>query len=155
MITPSDLFELAAFDLPRIKSEAAARRAISTAYYAAFHAIAWAGANLFNGPEQVRQRIARSYDHAAVGKMAAEMASRAKLPGADPGLAVIARNFPQLYRMRQTADYDLSADVTWKDGADSILQALDLMRHLDTLKAQPAFAELLLLPLLRDAARRG
>ncbi len=83
------------------------------------------------------------------------MADKAQLPGADPALAVIARNVPQLYLMRQTADYDLLADISWKDGPDCILQALELIQNLNSLKADPASAEFLLLPLLRDGNRRG
>lgn len=156
MIGPDDLLDLAAFDLASIRSEASARRAVSAAYYALFHAFAQAGAKLVTAPADVQARLVRSYDHGAMRSMADEVERRARAKeSVDPRLVLVARTLKVLRETREVADYDLAATLSWDLAAVSVAKAIEAVALLRQVESDPATAEYLLMPLLRDRNRRG
>jgi uncharacterized protein (UPF0332 family) len=113
-------------------TEAAIRRAISTAYYALIHLVTAEACNLW-GVSSQRGRLARQFDHKRMRDASAEvvrthLGSRAldsalihrKSPEAiEISLAVVARAFVLAQQSRHRADYDLTwtptrAEAQWE-----------------------------------------
>ncbi|WP_166507224.1 hypothetical protein [Frigidibacter mobilis] len=92
---------------PSICDQASLRRAISSSYYALFHALARAFANAIVGEDEGRPRKAwvevyRGVDHGAC-KEACKKASEVDFP---QPIQHVADAFQQLMLARQSADYD-------------------------------------------------
>ncbi|MGD0481352.1 MAG: hypothetical protein ABSA42_14350 [Terracidiphilus sp.] len=103
---------------PGKPKQASLRRAVSTAYYAVFHLLAWEAANQATptSPSGLTVRVTRSLEHNSM-KRAAQQFESGNLPDAIKPLvsssvpAVLieaARNFILLQDERHAADYDLT-----------------------------------------------
>lgn len=101
------------------------RRAISSAYYALFHAICSDAADLL-GPdvsEEVRHRIRRWFDHAQIKVLCGRLTKPQldqplfELIGTAPSqdLRFVASNFLLLQNERHLADYDAGYATTWEE----------------------------------------
>jgi uncharacterized protein (UPF0332 family) len=109
------------------------RRAVSAAYYAVFHAIARAGADLLVGTvsaqrsEKAWRQVYRSLQHG-------EAKSRCQnLPASFPQeLADVAEAFVALQKLRHDADYDPDAAFLRRDVQSHILQAETALTKLRT-----------------------
>jgi hypothetical protein len=101
---------------PRRPRQASLRRAISAAYYAAFHLLLDAAGRAFvPGASRAAERelLRRSIDH---GSMKAACQERSWWPRpVPPDLEIVLRLFPQLQDARQKADYALHGLVTRAD----------------------------------------
>lgn len=87
-----------------------ARRSISTAYYALFHALAGSNADLLAGPPAGSQswlRVYRALDHGSAKRVMAD--PRRTPPEQDDALAAFANVFVGLQEQRHAADYDPTA----------------------------------------------
>jgi len=116
--------------LARSYNETDVRRAISAAYYCLFHAIIEDSAIYLvpSGNLELVARVRRAFDHAPMKK--ACVAVRDWKPGSqgaswtnlfrsepDPKLREVARAFVYLQDQRHLADYDLTRDMPWAEGA--------------------------------------
>ncbi len=107
------------------------RRAISTAYYALFHALAEDAANLLVGvgrtaPDEPWTRVYRALDH-GVARNACREARAQSFPSA---LVTVADAFISLQIQRQDADYDPMASFTRAQALYAITQATIAIRSL-------------------------
>ncbi len=101
------------------------RRAISSAYYALFHAICSDAADLLapDVSDQVRHRIRRWFDHAQIKLLCARLTKPqldqplSDLIGTAPSqdLRFVANNFLLLQNERHLADYDAGYTTTWDE----------------------------------------
>ena len=108
--------QLAQLD-PRRPKQANLRRAVSSAYYALFHLLAWEASALYAAEPGMAARINRTHNHAEM-KKASSMIANDKLPKAvQPSgggyttpldLKSVANAFVRLQQARHEADYDLS-----------------------------------------------
>lgn len=99
------------------------RRAISTAYYALFHAVSEEAANLlvgarFNGQPAWIQ-VYRSLNHGAAKTACGEIRKSITAPG----LKLCADSFIDLQEQRHTADYDPTYRPSLADALDAIGKA--------------------------------
>jgi uncharacterized protein (UPF0332 family) len=109
---------------PKKPRDADLRRAVSAAYYALFHAVARAGADLVvgtisaNRSNKAWRQVYRALQHG-------EAKTRCEsLPNAFPqGLQDVADALVALQKLRHDADYDPTASFTRKDVQNHILQA--------------------------------
>lgn len=102
---------------------ARARRSISTAYYALFHALAGSNADLLVGQPSGGQswlRVYRALDHGAAKRVMAD--PRRTPPEQDDALAAFANVFVGLQQQRHAADYDPAASFSL-DAARSVVAA--------------------------------
>ena len=116
MIAPHELiasaYKLVA-SVGAVPSEADLRRAISTAYYAVFHALAASNAELVAGQPQTPmssyawERVYRRLDHGR-----AQNNLRAIMDQLSPNGENFARTFIELQGLRQEADYDPNFSIT-------------------------------------------
>ncbi len=109
------------------------RRAVSTAYYAVFHAVARDAADLLVGAGAASKRpewyqVYRALDHGP-----AKVACIGVRTGGGP-LALVAEAFVDLQIARQGADYDPAFRV---DGSDAISHCDRAARALSTLSQVP------------------
>ena len=128
MIDPRELiaacYKLAPPTVLPPPSEVDLRRAISTAYYAAFHTLAASNAELIAGQphsgmsSHAWERVYRRLDHGR-----AQNNLRAALPQLSPGGANFARTFIDLQKLRQEADYDPNFSATHTRTINMISQA--------------------------------
>lgn len=126
--------------------QACFRRAISTAYYALFHLLVSEASG--NWRQEIdRPLLGRLFGH---GKMKAACFA---IPGADPKstrqippfdqrtpedhLRAVARIFLEAQFERETADYDLSRDVTMVDAGDQIERVADAFKSWDAIRGGP------------------
>lgn len=125
MSLESDLLKLAR-RLVRLEKgkpkQSTLRRAVSTLYYSAFHALAKDTARLVGppSPQGLRNQVARALNHRRM-KTVCVAFSKANVQGLpkpiqslvsdpiEPELASIAQLFATLQEQRHTADYDLNA----------------------------------------------
>jgi hypothetical protein len=159
LIEPEDLLHAAVeFLFVDGYSEAALRRAVSTAYYGLFHTIAAAGAALFSGPPELRAQIARGYDHASIASACKQLEDALRQRAfdrdtPDARLVALAIAFRQLREARENADYVLTWDLSWDEAADFVGAAWDAYGRFAPIKTSPEAAAFLVAPLLRK--RRG
>ena len=117
-------------------SDSHRRRAVSTAYYAVFHAIARTASLRFVGPGSettVAYRLLyRSFDHGNMRSICKEldkepMAKAIQLrigrSAVTPATRNLAHNFVDLQQARHIADYDPAAAISAEDVADLIEEA--------------------------------
>lgn len=156
MIDPDELLAFA-FDLARSpqRTEASARRAASTAYYALFHTLVQAGASLFQVSAETQQRIARSFDHGAFGKAARSLVVRSRTTAIDPRLVRVAEAFTLLQEFRERADYDLAAAISWDDVNGLLILTEITCGDYDAIREAEEAKRFVIEPLLKDRSRRG
>lgn len=133
-------------------SEVSLRRAISACYYAVFHSITTAGAELFSGPDPLRNQISRSYDHTALMDAARRVERRSDVSSsasAEAEMIILARAVIRLQEQRHRADYDLTTTMTWDEADEAFVEAGKALNAVQKLKGQAALAEFLLSPLLQ------
>jgi hypothetical protein len=109
---------------PRRPRQAELKRAVSTAYYALFHALAKDAADLMvgvgpNRPRQAWSHIYRSLQHGDA-KNACESARNLSFP---PPVVAIAESFLMLQQERHDADYDPDSRVLRADALAAIDRA--------------------------------
>jgi len=102
---------------PRRPKQANLRRAISSAYYALFHLLAWEASAVYTADPGIAARINRTLNHAEM-KKASSMIANDRLPKAvqppgggyttPPDLKSVANTFVSLQQGRHEADYNLS-----------------------------------------------
>jgi hypothetical protein len=136
MALHGELLQLAKFLAnrePKHPRPVSLRRAISTAYYALFHALIFEATSVLAPlqPNGLREQIGRAFAHTDMKKVcsAFSQGNIANLSGPTktltsspirPELQLVARTFIDLYTARQSADYDTLAtplsktDVTTK-----------------------------------------
>jgi uncharacterized protein (UPF0332 family) len=116
---PQDLLDAAAGLLAaKPSTEATARRAISTGYYALFHLLIEETCSLWNLPSQ-RPRLSRQFDHKRMRDASAEF-SRQYLRSSTPAertLGTIAASFVRAQQSRHKADYDLTSTISLVDAS--------------------------------------
>lgn len=111
------------------------KRAVSTAYYALFHAMAKDAADLLVGvgsdrPDKAWTHVYRSLQHGDA-KSACEAVRNLNFPGT---IKSCADTFVALQQRRHDADYDPDCRVTRADALDAVLQA---ERAISALKSAP------------------
>src|SRR5437879_6207016 len=109
---------------PSNPRQADLRRAVSTAYYALFHAIARNNADLLVGvgpkrPNKAWRRLYRSIDHGPAKKRCGEVAGL-KFP---PGIVRCANTFVALQEARHLADYDPTYSINQREAQTLVGQA--------------------------------
>ena len=126
------------------------RRAVSAAYYALFHLLASAGAEIVGPgrPAELRNRVRRAFTHEGMkaacagflsGKLQDLPADIRSLiaPPLEPEFALLAKAFIELQQARHVADYDFSRSMTREEAlakinlADSAFGAWDQVRRSD------------------------
>ena len=120
--------QLAQLD-PRRPRQANLRRAISSAYYALFHLLAWEASALYAAEPGMAARINRTLNHGDM-KRASLMIANDKLPKALqppgggyitlPDLKSVANTFVSLQQARHEADYDLSRSFRRQEALDFV-----------------------------------
>lgn len=142
MIRPADLIAAARHLLSAGRGaarDAHLRRAVSTAYYAAFHALAGACAEAVVGPPgkgvgpEARDQVYRALDHGPA-KEACIAASAKDAPFA-VGVREFAGVFAKLQLERHAADYDPGRRLTPTEAAKLVEEAEAAIR---ALRAAPA-----------------
>lgn len=104
------------------------RRAISTAYYAAFTALTAEVAHHYP-PGTARQTVRRLVSHAAARRACAELIRTRSVPWlhgrpqCHPDLLDFAANFESLYILRHLADYDHEYSCTKSDASTALERA--------------------------------
>jgi len=142
MPLPEDLLEQAQFLVhrePRKPRQASLRRAVSTAYYAAFHLLGSEAARQSSpiSPIGLRAKVWRSLDHGTMRDAAKRFESRnlpaaIKLLATDPlpgALVAVARNFVRLQEERHEADYDLASRFDRARAQDAVGLAARLFAY--------------------------
>jgi uncharacterized protein (UPF0332 family) len=162
LIEPADLTRIAeAFLFIDGYPEAAVRRAVSTAYYGLFHAIAAGGSALFKVGVDARRHIVRAYDHRSIGAACRHLEERAAKkvrdasPAPDSRLVLVARTFRELREARETADYDLETNLSWDHAAELVAASATACTLIAEIADLPETQALLVAALLPERARRG
>ena len=95
---------------PRRPTQASLRRAVSTAYYAMFHCLAYAAANALVGRDRspAWHRVYRALEH---GRARNACENKRALEEFPPEVRGFADTFAMLQRARQRADYALDEGV--------------------------------------------
>jgi hypothetical protein len=135
MIDPFELIDTCYKLVPQAvtppPSQADMRRAISTAYYAAFHTLAASNADLVAGQPQSNmssyawERVYRRLDHGR-----AQNNLRAALDRLSPTGQSFARTLIDLQDRRQEADYNPNASITRSSTLNIIARAETAIRDL-------------------------
>ena len=113
---PPDLIEAARVlteSGPGRPTQARLRRAVSTAYYAMFHCLAAAAADLFIGRQRTPawHRVYRALDH---GRARSACLQGQTMPNYPEEIRYFAKTFVALQKARQHADYALDAEAYQK-----------------------------------------
>ena len=113
---PPDLIEAARVlteSGPGRPTQARLRRAVSTAYYAMFHCLAAAAADLFIGRQRIPawHRVYRALDH---GRARSACMQGQTMPDYPVEIRYFAETFVALQKVRQQADYALDAETYQK-----------------------------------------
>jgi hypothetical protein len=124
------------------------KRAVSTAYYAVFHAMAKSNADMFLGvakasrSETAWQQAYRAMDHGPA-KKACQAAQNLNFP---VGIKACAAAFATLQEKRHSCDYDPLHRLTRQDALDALAEATAAVKALKlaTPKDRRAFAAQLL-----------
>jgi hypothetical protein len=123
-------FQLATLD-PSRPRQATLRRAVSTCYYAVFHALAYCCANELVGWQKSWEFFApiyRSLDHTRAKTV---LSGFARTPGSDIGL--IGQTFAELQEKRHIADYDPEPRMGRAETLDLIEQARTAIARISSL----------------------
>ena len=129
-------------------TQATLRRAVSTAYYAAFHLlIADATSNWNNA--LLRAALGRAFDHGNMKSASNRLLNTRDYPftGQDTrvvsGLRFVARTFTQLQEARHFADYNLTQDLDVPDALAQVKSAERLFAQWQSLRASQIAQEYL------------
>jgi uncharacterized protein (UPF0332 family) len=90
------------------------RRAVSTAYYAAFHLLVADFVANYRVPEQ-RARLGRMFEHRRMSGAVFRVADRQKPTPIESEIGDLIENFAQLQRERYEADYDVARNWSRTD----------------------------------------
>lgn len=101
------------------------RRAISTAYYAVFHAIAGDAANLLVGAHETQSAAWGAIYRALEHRQAKEACQKAVQAGFSDEICAVARHFVLLQARRHIADYDPFFDPINDNVAGDVESAAD------------------------------
>ncbi|MCK6514299.1 hypothetical protein L6R46_04485 [Myxococcota bacterium] len=122
---------------PKRPKQASLRRAVSAAYYALFHLLVHEGSVALSplASPKVRSIVARTYQHADMKKVAAQV-SKKNLPkpyqslglSLAPELVDVAKTFTELQDARHSADYDVRAQLQRRAVLDLVAQAEEAFR---------------------------
>jgi len=141
------------------------RRAVSSAYYALFHALVLATTNrlLPSGTDEERRRLARSFDHRSIrqvcdwilggGSQPKEAAPLVATVSANASLQDVALAFRTLQNARYDADYNHLADFTKAGALTLIDQSRDAVDKLRGAAGTADLERLLALITLRPSLR--
>jgi uncharacterized protein (UPF0332 family) len=139
----------------RNPSDAAIRRAISTAYYALFHRlIESATASVLGMPDQ-QQAVARSFDHGKMRRVCEAVTAKTVPPGVAAVLGApvtaevtkVAEAFAELQDRRHDADYNLArsfAKREARDFVDQVAEAFEAWKKVSTATTSPFLLLLLI-----------
>jgi uncharacterized protein (UPF0332 family) len=135
---------LAASDADEVPSEEQLRRAVSTAYYALFHAVLRAGANRFVGEENENRPgyglIYRGFNHTRMKAVCAALDVARLSPSLQRQLGItvvsqhmreFASDFVALQEARNRADYDPRAEFFHSDTVSVVAQAELALRRFE------------------------
>jgi hypothetical protein len=162
MVLPAELIETARklVGTPESHAPADIRRAISTAYYALFHALCRIVADTIAGPpgperpERAWHQVYRALNHGRVRDRLVSVVDRSGVRlGFPPLLAKVATTFAALQESRHLADYDPRFEPFWFDATIEIDRAEEAIGLLAELEASHRTA--LAVWLLLDAPRSG
>jgi hypothetical protein len=151
MPLPQDLLEQAKFLVRREQrkpKQASLRRAVSAAYYAAFHLLGADAASQASPPSPagLRIRVQRSLEHGAM-KEAAKRFESQRLPDTikplvpiplPSDLVALAQCFIRLQEERHAADYDLTSPFDRVRAQDAVDLASRLFTYWEKVKATEA-----------------
>lgn len=144
--------------------DAALRRAVSTAYYAAFHAVALAVADalLPGAPDQERWGLARYVSHGSIKNVCGWVSGAtapqhlrpvvARIRG-DVGVTSAATLYTELLSSREAADYDHTAEFSHPSTLEAVRSAEHLVEVLLTRPMSEEVAALLGLVALQTSVR--
>lgn len=126
---------------PRRPRQADLKRAVSTAYYALFHALAKNGADLLVGvgakrPEKAWTQVYRALNHGDAKKVCT---NKDILRGISPSLRGCAGAFVELQEARHKADYDPGHRISRAEALARIDQAEQAVRDLREAPRQERF----------------
>jgi len=140
--------------------QASLRRAVSTAYYALFHLLI-SEAILNWKHTKHRPGIARQFQHAQMRIASESIANKltAGIPRLKSGsrehdvvqsLLAVAANFVDLYKARQTADYDLSSSIEETYALHHVYLSVDAFKNWKSIRDEQAAQDYLLALLFKD-----
>jgi hypothetical protein len=143
----NDLLEQAQFLVqrePRRPRQASLRRAVSTAYYAAFHLLATSAASQASpaAPTGLSERVQRALEHGAM-KEAAKRFESGNLPDHIKSLVTsplpapliaVARSFVRLQDERHKADYDVASRFERARTQNAVALASQLFADWETVR---------------------
>lgn len=143
-----DLLEQAQFLVRREKrkpKQASLRRAVSTAYYAAFHLLGADAASQAGPPNPIglRVQLQRSLEHGAMKETARRFESKTPptivkrlVPATIPsGLVDVAKCFVRLQEERHSADYDLTSPFDRARAQNAVDLSIRLFRYWEKVRA--------------------
>ncbi len=155
---------------PRRPTQANARRATSTAYYALFHFLADEAGRCFVGGRSskraLRAAVARALEHGSLRSACERIASRgapANLPAAlrgcwdvsiSPELQQVAETLASLQELRHRADYDRATPIRRAQASSSVFAARQAMRSWKRIRDEEVAAFLLAALTWRNVAGR-
>jgi hypothetical protein len=129
---------------PKKPRQASLRRAVSTAYYALFHALLYEATHLLfpNTPSELRHRASRAFSHSEIKNACSKFAKSGGISGLttapiDSNLVDIATAFVDLQQARHDADYNLSEIFDRVQVIGYIDQARDAMAKWKAVKNTP------------------
>lgn len=130
-INPRDLIKTARGMMvlgPQQPTQTDLRRAVSTAYYALFHCLAWSGADLLIGPERdsAWHQVYRALEH---GKTVQVCNNKQRMGEFPESIREFAEAFVILQRERQQADYALEEQYDRLDVLEEIDRAEEAISH--------------------------
>lgn len=144
------------------------RRAISASYYALFHILAGAGAQLISPADAVlRNQVTRAFSHTAIRRVCDAYARSSKQPfpqalaslnrgSADPRLVNVAAAFALLQDARHLADYDMLAIFVLSDTLELVEAARSALNDFQAVQSDLNTHVFLTALLLSDKwTRRG
>ena len=147
MPLPDDLLEQSQFLVQREQRrprQASLRRAVSTAYYAAFHLLAGSAAAQAGpaAPAGLSDRVQRSLEHGVMkeaaqrfesGNLAEQIKPLVSNP-IPPRLAAVARSFVRLQLERHDADYDVASRFDRARAQDAVSLAVQLFSDWEAIR---------------------
>lgn len=130
--------------------QASLRRAVSAAYYAAFHLLAHDGARLLasgSGVDGIRAALRRGFDHAEMAAACRSVYASQLPPGLanyvggiaiPPELRKVARTFLFLQQKRHDADYNVAVRYSRADVLDIVDETQVFFANWSTVRSDPS-----------------
>ena len=128
-----------------VRTDGGRRRAISTGYYAVFHAFISAGVDLLLSHEATRVRASRAFSHSEMRTVCdalSKLTAASKTLGSfgltqppSPALAEAAAGFVQLHGLREKADYQVSTPVAESEMRSALSAARSTVTTVQQLQA--------------------